>query len=225
MTSHIGGCVEGVFPVAGSSIPLRPGSWLILCEDRTTQTRAVYASYYLGLVDGGRLKEGMRVNSFIRDPGDKDVYSKIKEFDNELYNVTHQNAANGSQSCWVIRNIIMGWTLDAHDKTVQVSAFDRVVAIEMHKRSIIPPSEFLMVQFTPREPSRALEVQYFIDVADVCQNDAREPAHWRESDFAPLNIRRHPEKFARFREVVGWASDWWPKFSDCFSTFQPASFW
>ncbi|MGC1302560.1 MAG: hypothetical protein WA840_09305 [Caulobacteraceae bacterium] len=225
MAAPIDALFAGNFAILGSRVPLRPGTWRLLADIRKFDTATSSARSFLGRIEDGRLQEAIRILSVANTSEKAETYGRLRFFENELYRVVEEDQENGTQSVWVIKNAITWPWSCFRDRTTGISDLEMLVAERLFQGRINFPREFLLVQFTRREQSKALEVTYYLNPQSAgVPLTRRHLQTWQESDFAPKHIRAHPEKFAFFRGNVEWGEMWWPKIKSSFLDFYPEGF-
>jgi hypothetical protein len=206
-------------------IPLRPGVWIVMAETRAVGPTTSTVNTFLGQVSDGRLIEAVDVLSIANASRNKERYGAMTFAANDLYRAVESNEADGSQAGWFVRNTITWPWRTPNDKTTGIGDLNAAAATWLLENDIAFPPELLLVRFVRREQSKTLQVGYYVNPAshDTPFSEHELPS-WRESDFAPLNIRRHPDKFAFFMKTVDWATQWWPDLKSSFQRFHPEGF-
>lgn len=228
MTAHnrIGTSFEECFPALGHRVPLRPGTWTLLAEIRQNSSTSLSADAFLGRIEEGRLHEVIRVWTSVNVSGEKQRYGAMLRHDNELYRVVEQDEESGGQSAWIIKNVVPWPWKEFHDLTTGITHLEALAGERMAQMGTDLPEDFLVTQFVLREPSKFLQVSYYVSptVGHPAASSPGAYTSWQHSGFAPLNIRRNLDKFTFFQGVVAWSASWWPQIKSCFQDFHSEGF-
>jgi hypothetical protein len=210
----LGHTYSGSLKMGGFDIMLPPGRWIMLAQMKMNGPKAAGNAYILGRILHKRLVGEIVVHAVKAKPdqqmGPLRDMSKLKF----LYKEDECNAEHPA-ACWVIYGLFTSKWAQWGDHNLKMDNLTRAAVGTMAAKGISYPQDMIFVQFMRGEPWGFLEALYGFN-PETANISTAEAASVADTDWAPVNIHRYPEKMAYVEKLRQWGASTWPNFKKAF---------
>jgi hypothetical protein len=217
---------SGSIKTTGYDIPLPPGNWALLSNQKTTLSLSNGANVgkgmilYVGKIEQKKLTGMIHIFAVRTVEGTlvKSHDDHIPKTDCEHHNID----ADSHWSCYTINYSFLGnWPRWA-DRAADLKPFERAPAGDLAAKGVAVPSDFIAAEYWRSEAWGQLVVEYmFSPEADGIMST--QVPTWQDSDWLPEKIRISPERSAYVNKIRAWGRAFWPRFKQAFSAASPST--
>jgi hypothetical protein len=220
----MGRSYTGTVRAAGFVAPLPPGSWILISEDTreiSSQDGAGFGRrFYFAKIVDHRLMGLAHVVAYRRTAGSLATFSEPF-----LPPQTCEPVKPEDPGHWKCAKVFVANSDDwsrSSDPSARLSSEDRLAAQALAAKDLPVPQMMIAVQMYRSEAWGAMLVEYSSnpEEAGIFTRPAPTP---QESDWAPANMAKSPERSAYFEKIRAWTKATYPTFKDDFAQSEPGA--
>lgn len=223
----IGHLYSGTVVAAGYTVPLPDGKWALLANGRLTRKSGPPGViYYLGKIEHKKLM-GAAIIYALKDPGatiDANTYSVspgcARKSASYLVKTSHDGDNALPNNCWYVDQYFAGEMQHWADKGYHMDNLVRAAAGDLAAKGVELPQDLPFVRYLFAEKTGLLYAEFkFNPEADGITSPI--VPDFLDSDWAPANIGRHPEKVAYQVKLKAWGESFYLRMRDAFTNGLP----
>jgi hypothetical protein len=218
----MGRVYTGSIPVSGFTLPLPEGNWAMLANSSIHYKDNSGMSYFLGKIENKRLTGMVTVYALKATPPSViDASWPMVNWSgcsrtNALFMSKEPPDNNGLDSCWYIYNFFTPNMEKWADRAVAMNSIVRAAAGDLAAKGVTYPQDFISVEFSRISNWGFLYAIYMFST-EVEGMKSSEALAYPDSDWAPNNISRFPEKEAYLEKIKQWGNMFLPRIKEAFN--------
>jgi hypothetical protein len=220
----LGPTFHGKILMSGFELPLPPGEWAMLANSTVhviNHPQNTGMQYFLGRIEHARLTGAIGVTAL--RSADQIGFEEAATCANQenIYTRRVDVMPFAHQACWTVHLVFTGGMQKWGDKAAQIGSIYRMAAGDLSAKGVTYPQDMIAVHFVRSETWGLLEAVYhFSPETEQIQSNTVGTPH--DSDWAPANIQRFPDKLAYTEKLKQWGDAHWPSFESAFDAGAPA---
>ncbi|HEY8025052.1 MAG TPA: hypothetical protein VIF60_10830 [Burkholderiaceae bacterium] len=226
LTGHL---YSGTIAAAGYTVPLPDGKWALLANGRLTRKSGPPGViFYLGKIEHKKLM-GAAIIYALKDPSatiDAKTFSVspgcARKTASYLVKTANDDDNALPNNCWYVDMYFAGDMQRWADKSFHMDNLTRAAAGDLAAKGVELPQDLPYVHFLFGEKTGLLYADFKFNPAAEGINSPVVP-DFLDSDWAPGNIARHPEKVAFQAKLKAWGESFYPRMREAFKSGLPVA--